>query len=390
MTPADPTPADPTPLDPTPVDVVVLQTARWLPADVLTAAGWDALRDRRVLAADPAHPLIPVLARLGTVVTVLPGEVGDAPTAVVASGVVASVLAAAPATWLESVGPTAAGAADDRVAARLVEAGAVRIVGSVDPPGARLLDAVRVMDRLRSPGGCPWDAEQTHESLTKYLIEEAYETVELIESGQLAELAEEIGDVLLQVLFHARVASERVDGTGWTVDDAAGGLVDKLVRRHPHVFGTVAVDGTADVIANWDVLKAQEKGRTSVTEGVPLAQPALALAEKLLARSGRAGLPEELADAGLSSAHPATALRTLLADIPAGVERDADSAAADADADAYVGRALLLTVALARRLGVNPETALRAAARDYRDRILAAETARTGSQPSRPRSESGR
>ena len=337
--------------------LLVLRTARWLPADVLTAAGWAAVRGRHVAAGSPEHPLVAVLGDLGIDVTIEAGP-----------DQVARVLAAErPLTWL------AEPLADGAVERALALAGAVAVVGSVDPPGARLLDAVRVMDRLRSTGGCPWDAEQTHESLAKYLLEEAYETVELIESGQLTELAEEIGDVLLQVLFHSRVASERSDTTGWTVDDVAGGLVDKLVRRHPHVFGDLAVDGTADVVANWDVLKAQEKGRTSVTQGVPLAQPALALAEKLLARSGRAGLTDALVDEALAETDPAAVLRALLALAPDAVARDADDPGGDQEVDAYVGHVLLVAVALARRLAVNPETALRAASRGYRDRILAAE-----------------
>ena len=337
--------------------LLILRTARWLPADVLTAAGWAALRGRHAVAGSHDHPLVSVLRGLGIEVTIAEGP-----------DRVAQVLAARrPLTWL------AEPLCDDAVEHALARAGAGEVLGSVDPPGARLLDAVRVMDRLRSTGGCPWDAEQTHESLAKYLLEEAYETVELIESGQLAELAEEIGDVLLQVLFHSRVASERVDGTGWTVDDVAGGLVDKLVGRHPHVFDDLAVDGTADVVANWDVLKAQEKGRTSVTQGVPLAQPALALAEKLLARSGRAGLTDALVDSALAETDPAAVLRALLARTPEAVSRDADDAVGDQEIDAYVGHVLLLAVALARRLAVNPETALRAAARGYRDRILAAE-----------------
>jgi XTP/dITP diphosphohydrolase len=311
-----------------------------------------------VYAADPQHPLLAALRAEGIETTVLTGSPAEVAAAVRASG---------PATWLSATG-------DDAIVEALAEFGDIETVaGSEDPPGARLLDAVLVMDRLRSPGGCPWDAEQTHASLAKYLLEEAYETIELIESGQLVELAEEIGDVLLQVLFHARLASERLDGTGWDVDDVATGLVEKLVRRHPHVFGDVAVDGSAAVVANWDVLKAQEKGRTSVTEGVPLAQPALALAEKLLARAGRAGLPESLADDALASVDPATALQRLLTVAPADVARDADVAAIDLGTDAYIGRVLLLTVALARRVGVNPETALRASSRELRDRILAAE-----------------
>ena len=350
--------------------LLVLRTARWLPADVLTVAGWAAVRGRHVVAGSPEHRLVSVLGDLGIAVTIAAGP--DQLAQVLAAG--------GPLTWLAE--PGSDGALEDALAL----AGAREVVGSVDPPGARLLEAVRVMDRLRSPGGCPWDAEQTHESLAKYLLEEAYETVELIEAGQLAELAEEVGDVLLQVLFHARVASERLDGTGWTVDDVAGGLVDKLVRRHPHVFGDLAVNGTADVVANWDVLKAQEKGRTSVTQGVPLAQPALALAEKLLARSGRAGLTDAVVDPALAEADPAAVLQTLLGLAPEPVARDADDHGGDremaAEMDAYVGHVLLLAVALARRLAVNPETALRAASRGYRDRILAAErSVRQAPQP---------
>ena len=339
--------------------VVVLRTARWLPADVLTAAGWEAVRGAHLFAADPAHPLAGVLRRDGHAVDVPPGS---------PSQIAAVVASRGRATWLAA----GDGSDEDVVAALALLPGTSTVVGSADPPGARLLDAVRVMDILRSPGGCPWDADQTHASLAKYLLEEAYETVELIESGQLAELAEEIGDVLLQVLFHSRVAEER-GSTGWTVDDVAGGLVEKLVRRHPHVFAGVAVDGSAEVVANWDVLKAQEKGRTSVTEGVPLAQPALALVEKLLARSGRAGLGVDVADGALATTPPEELLRGLLADPPPPVARDADDASADEATDAYVGRVLLLSVALARRLGVNPETALRQAARAYRDRLVAVE-----------------
>ena len=339
--------------------VVILSTARHLPADVLTVHAWDALRaGNPVHVGSSQHPLLPALSEAGIAVTVVDGHPDE---------VAATVLTCSSAVWI-------AAHDDDPVADRLrTNPQTFDLVGSIDPPGASVLAAVAVMDRLRSPGGCPWDAEQTHESLTKYLLEEAYEAVELIENGQHADLAEEIGDVLLQVLFHGRIASERTDGTGWTVDDAAEGLVAKLVRRHPHVFGDVAVDGTADVVANWDVLKAQEKGRTSVTEGVPLAQPALALAEKLLARSGRAGLPAHLLDAELGE--PARVLRELLLCAPAAVASDADDAASDAVAEAYVGRVLLLVVAFARSLGVNPETALRAAARSYAQRIQAAENA---------------
>jgi XTP/dITP diphosphohydrolase len=151
-------------------------------------------------------------------------------------------------------------------------------------PGERLLEAVEVMDRLRSPGGCPWDAKQTHTSLMPYLLEEAYETYEALESGDSDHLREELGDLLLQILFHARIASE----TGWGIDDVAGDLVDKLVRRHPHVFAGASAD---DLEGSWERLKAAEKGRVSVTEGIPMGQPALSLAAKLQRRGTKADVP---------------------------------------------------------------------------------------------------
>jgi uncharacterized protein YabN with tetrapyrrole methylase and pyrophosphatase domain len=215
---------------------------------------------------------------------------------------------------------------------------------SDDRPGGRFLDLVEVMDRLRSPGGCPWDAEQTHASLVKYLLEEAYETAEAIEDGDEAALREELGDVLLQVVFHSRIASERPDG--WTIDDVANDIVEKLVRRHPHVFGSASATTARDVESNWERLKAAEKGRTSAVDGVPLSQPALALASALLGRSAKAGV-----DVPVSAA----------IEPPETVD------------DESVGDLLLAVVALARSGGVDAETALRAAARRYRERVVAVE-----------------
>ncbi len=137
------------------------------------------------------------------------------------------------------------------------------LYGSSALPGGELLTLVSVMDTLRRQ--CPWDARQTHESLAPYLIEESYEALDALESGDRAALREELGDVLLQVMFHARVAAERTDGTGFTVDDVADAIVTKLVRRHPHVFGDVTVSGADDVTRNWDAIKAAERadrGRT--------------------------------------------------------------------------------------------------------------------------------
>jgi XTP/dITP diphosphohydrolase len=195
-----------------------------------------------------------------------------------------------------------------------------------------LLRAAEVMDRLRSPGGCPWDAEQTHQSLAKYLLEETYETLEAIEIGDMALLREELGDLLLQVLFHARLAEELPEGQRFSIDDVAGDLVDKLVHRHPHVFADTEVSGADEVNENWERLKAAEKGRASVVDGVPMGQPALALAAKLVSRAERAGV-----------------------DPP--VEGDG------------IGERLLAVVREAVAAGVDPELALRQTARVYRDRL---------------------
>lgn len=166
------------------------------------------------------------------------------------------------------------------------------LVGSWDPPGARLLDAVAAMDALRSPGGCPWDAQQTHESLAKYLLEEAHETVEAIETGSPEHLVEELGDVLLQVLFHARIAEEAE--TPWDVDDVAAGLVAKLIRRHPHVFADGDAQTPEEVEAAWEQIKATEKperGADDLLAGIPVSLSSLLIAQKVLDRAARRGVP---------------------------------------------------------------------------------------------------
>ncbi len=150
--------------------------------------------------------------------------------------------------------------------------------------GQVFLELVAVMDRLRGPGGCPWDARQTHASLVEYLIEEAYESVEAIESTDSPAMVEELGDLLLQVVFHARIAQD-APGEGWDIDDVCQGIVDKLIRRHPHVFADDQALTPEQVEANWHTQKAREKGRASVTDGIPAALPALTLAAKVNARS---------------------------------------------------------------------------------------------------------
>jgi XTP/dITP diphosphohydrolase len=148
---------------------------------------------------------------------------------------------------------------------------------------------VAVMDRLRSPGGCPWDAEQTHASLVPYVLEEAYEVAEAVENGDRAHLREELGDLLLQVVFHARVAQED-PAEPFDLDDVADGLVAKLVRRHPHVFADADAPDADAVNRQWDRIKGEEKQRASVLDGVPLALGALARAQKIASRAERSGL----------------------------------------------------------------------------------------------------
>jgi XTP/dITP diphosphohydrolase len=220
-------------------------------------------------------------------------------------------------------------------------------------PGAALLRLVEVMDTLRV--NCPWDAKQTHESLAPYLLEECYEALEALEGGDPAALRDELGDVLLQVVFHARVAAERTDGTGFTIDDVAAGIVEKLIRRHPHVFGDVQVSGPEDVKRNWDAIKAAERGGQgsalpAALDSVPFGQPALSLAAQLQRRAERAGVPAELTDLPTGAAWPA-----------------ADGPQPGGVSD--IGAALFALVARARAAGADPELELRAAARSYRERV---------------------
>jgi XTP/dITP diphosphohydrolase len=214
--------------------------------------------------------------------------------------------------------------------------------------GDGLSELVAVMDRLRSPGGCPWDARQTHRSLAEYLLEEAYETVEAIESGDRDDLREELGDLLLQVVFHARIAQEDADDP-WGIDEDAHGIVAKLVRRHPHVFtdDSGAVTTADDVESRWHALKAQEKGRASVTEGIPEALPALLRASKVLARSEHLDIP-----------------------LP-----DVVDLAADIEDEEALGDLLLVLVAAGRAHGWDAEAALRDAVRRQARRIRDAEGA---------------
>ena len=142
------------------------------------------------------------------------------------------------------------------------------------------------MDKLRSPGGCPWDAEQDHLSLLKFLLEESYEFIEAVEDNDRDAMQEELGDLLLQVYFHSRMAEEDKKQP-FNIEDVAKGVADKLIRRHPHVFSDAVVGSSSEVLENWEAQKAVEKGRTSAIDGGPLAQPALPLVSKLLYRASK-------------------------------------------------------------------------------------------------------
>jgi len=203
---------------------------------------------------------------------------------------------------------------------------------------------VEVMDRLRSPGGCPWDAEQTHESLVKYLLEESYEFIDTVDSNDREGMREELGDVLLQVYFHSRMAEDHPTDP-FSIEDVARGIADKLIRRHPHVFEGLEVSGTDEIIDNWEEIKAKEKGRTSALDGVAFAQPALPLVEKLLYRAEKYKVPVTLKK--YESTEPAS--------------------------NETVGQALASIIAWARDNEIDPENALRLYGRQIAQQIKATE-----------------
>ncbi|KDQ67733.1 nucleoside triphosphate pyrophosphohydrolase [Streptomyces sp. NTK 937] len=309
--------------------VVLLTASHRVAPGLLSWPAWQTLHAAdRVLCAERDHPQLPYLREAGVAVE------HTAPTAEelvddCAGGRTVVVLVGG-----EGNRPLTDGLS------RLGGSGRVRmpdlelLPGSYDLPGARFLDLVQVMDRVRTE--CPWTSGKTHQGLAKYAIEEAYELVEAIEAGDREELREELGDVLLQVVFHARIAEEDPDEP-FAVDDVAATIVDKLIRRHPHVFGDETAATPEDVHAHWLRTKAVEKRRDSATDGVPLGQPALALAAKLGSRVRQAGVDVPL---------------------PAG-----DS----------LGHRLLALAVRAEADGTDPEAALRAAARAYRNAIRAAE-----------------
>ena len=314
---------------------VVLTSPRVAPG-LLTHPAWAAFTEADAVLAASSTPNVMALEAAGYVVELVDGDAYDhwvRMSSAASSG--------ARVAWL--VGDDGEPGLIRLIADALhrgAEAGVppeygIEIVhGSYDVPGARLIDLVRVMDRLRS--NCPWDQEQTHESLAKYLLEETYETLEAIDTGDRDHLREELGDLLLQVAFHSRIAAED-EAEGFTIDDVAAGIVEKLIRRHPHVFASAEAADAAAVEANWETIKAAEKQRTSVLEGIPLALPALALADKVLGRSAKI--------------HPYEPPTT-----------------------PTLGDKLLLLVQEARAEGIDPEQALRQATHALADQIRTTES----------------
>jgi NTP pyrophosphatase (non-canonical NTP hydrolase) len=311
--------------------VVVLVTSPRVAPGLLTLPAWDTLRSAAaVVAGAESHAQLAALDQAGIGWEVAPAE----PAAGRARRLSRMAEAAAtPVVWL------AAPDGDEELIAALTACAAppTVLLGCDDLPGSRLLDLVTTMDVLRTR--CPWDAKQTHRSLAPHLIEESYEALEALESADAHALRDELGDVLLQVVFHARIAAERGDGTGFTIDDVAGAIVSKLVRRHPHVFGDVEVSGADEVKTNWAAIKAAEReaeqgGPVSVLDGIPFGQPALSLAAQIQGRAAGAGVPAGFTDLGDD-----------------------------------LGARLFALVTEARAAGLDPELELRAASRRFRDKV---------------------
>ncbi|GAB6900807.1 nucleoside triphosphate pyrophosphohydrolase [Kineosporia succinea] len=310
--------------------VTVLLTSPRTAPGLLSFPAWERLRAAdAVLAADPDPAWQEAFSQAGVSLE----DVSGVPVALRAGRLVEEAADGRELVWWgsEDGDPGLTDALAEHLSRRAVASRPPEVevlTGSYDMPGARLLDLVAVMDTLRSPGGCPWDAEQTHTSLLPYLLEEAHEVIEAVESDDAAHLEEELGDLLLQVVFHARVAQ---DGYGFGIDEVAAGIVAKLIRRHPHVFSAAGSSSSAaEVEETWEMLKATEKAGRSGFEGIPATLPALARAQKMLGRLSRAGV-------------------------------DVDVAVEKASQGDELAAALLRVVVLARASGADAEASLRAA-----------------------------
>jgi len=221
---------------------------------------------------------------------------------------------------------------------------------------------VKVQAWLREPDGCPWDREQTHRTLARHLLEETHELLAAIDDDDDGAMRDELGDLLLQVTFHAQIAA---DEGRWDIDDVADGLIGKLIHRHPHVFGDVDVTGADEVLVNWEKLKAEEDGgRKGVNDGIPASLPALARAAKVQRRTAGWGFEWRSVSGAVA------ALREELGEL--------EEATSPENAEEEVGDVLFATVAVARKLGVDPESALRRTIAGFAERyerfvVLAAE-----------------
>ena len=333
--------------------LTILVTSARVAPGLLSWEAWEALRGASRVLVGPGHPQLVALAEAGVALEIV--AVNDSDVAALGRVLVGAATSKDPGSvvW---VAP--AGTPEAELLAMLSESrvpGGVRVLrGSHDLPGAHVIDLVATMDTLRV--NCPWDREQTHASLAPHLLEEPYEALEALENGDHQALREELGDVLLQVAFHARIAAERApEDDGYTIDDVADAIVAKLVRRHPHVFADVSVASAHDVTRNWDEIKKAERaakatrrasgasgadGETaadappSVLDGVVFGQPALSLAAQVLRRAARAGAP-----AGLLGEPPG------------------------------LGDELLRLVSRASAAGIDPELELRAAVRQLASRV---------------------
>jgi XTP/dITP diphosphohydrolase len=315
-------------------------------AGLFTRTAWQTLEAAdAVLARDASEPLAEAVSEAGIRV-----EHVDDPTAPALARSLMDRAAQGDVVWVSSADGDPG--LTDAIASEVSRLGSPPevevLVASWDVPGSRLLDLVAVMDRLRSPGGCPWDAEQTHDSLVKYLIEESHEAAEAIESGDRDHIREELGDVLLQVVFQARVAQEHATEP-FDVDDVAGAIIEKLVRRHPHVFADGDATTPAEVEQAWEQIKASERaakaphgggedGHQGLLHGIPRSLPSLLAADKVLARWERTG--GDLSAVGDAQGDLAARLLALVAEARAqgvSTEEVLRQALRDLDQDAQTG-----------------------------------------------------
>jgi MazG family protein len=348
--------------------LVLIDTVDQLPG-LLPLHAWTALTTTDlILLGDHAHPLAPHLGNAALRYEVVPEP--EEPAALSRRDLLGGVdpLQRAKVTWIVDRARAAGAvayvysAADAEAFTRALGFEAARSGVEVEvvyfgfaPKGVELLDLVNVEERLRGPDGCPWDREQDHHSLASFAVEEVYELCEAIATGTADDIREELGDVLLQVVFHAQIAQEQ--GT-FDIDAVASGIVDKLVRRHPHVFGDVRADDAASVMANWEQLKAAEKPeRSGPFDGVSSGQAAIPLAGAVQREAAKLGFDWPDAAAALAKVREQT---------------DEVARADGAQAAHEIGDLLTAAIAAARHLDVDPELALRASTARFRERFIRA------------------